>query len=149
MFRTLGFILSTLGSVPSNVFTVVLGTLNTFDGTDPKVDRLKPKVRNTIFFPVQRPERVPGAPQLAWQHLRHVLFASSDLYTCQGSNRALSWSHDAWALIALIALLSAILVLGLLWKYMGLCSVLVLLIRITRAPRAQVKIIFLQMLVMC
>ena len=35
--------------------------------------------------------------------------------------RALSWSHDAWALIALIALLSAILVLGLLWKYMGLC----------------------------
>ena len=27
-------------------------TLNTFDGTDPKVDRLKPKVRNTIFFPV-------------------------------------------------------------------------------------------------
>ena len=52
MFRTLGFILSTLGSVPSNVFTVVLGTLNTFDGTDPKVDRVKPKVRNTIFFPV-------------------------------------------------------------------------------------------------
>ena len=52
VFRTLGFILSTLGSVPSNVFTVVLGTLNTFGGTDPKVDRLKPKVRNTIFFPV-------------------------------------------------------------------------------------------------
>ena len=52
MFRTLGFILSTLGSVPSNVFTVVLGTLNTFDGTDPKVDRVKPKVRNTISFPV-------------------------------------------------------------------------------------------------
>ena len=52
VFRTLGFILSTLGSVPSNVFTVVLGTLNTFDGTDPKVDRLKPKVRNTIIFPV-------------------------------------------------------------------------------------------------
>ena len=52
VFRTLGFILSTLGSVPSNVFTVVLGTLNTFDGTDPKVDRVKPKVRNTIFFPV-------------------------------------------------------------------------------------------------
>ena len=44
--------------------------------------------------------------------------------------RALSWSHDAWALIALIALLSAILVLGNI--------VLVLLIRITRAPRAQV-----------
>ena len=48
-----------MGSVPSNVFTVVLGTLNTFDGTDPKVDRVKPsliysiatKVRNTIFFP--------------------------------------------------------------------------------------------------
>ena len=50
VFRTLGFNLSTLGSVPSNVFTVVLGPLNTFDGTDPKVDRLKPKVRNTIFF---------------------------------------------------------------------------------------------------
>ena len=49
MFRTLGFILSTLGSVPSNVFTVVLGTLNTFDGTDPKVDRVKPKVRSAIF----------------------------------------------------------------------------------------------------
>ena len=48
VFRTLGFILSTLGSVTSNV---VLGTLNTFDGTDPKVDRVKPKVRNTIFFP--------------------------------------------------------------------------------------------------
>ena len=54
MFRTLGFNLSTLGSVPSNVFTVILaiGPLNTFDGTDPKVDRLKSKVRNTIFFPV-------------------------------------------------------------------------------------------------
>ena len=38
---------------------------------------------------------------------------------------ALSWSHDAWALIAS---LSAILVLGNI--------VLVLLIRITRAPRA-------------
>ena len=38
-----------MGSVPSNVFTVVLGTLNTFDGTDSKVDRVKPKVRNTIF----------------------------------------------------------------------------------------------------
>ena len=35
-FRTLGLILSTLGSVPSNVFTVDLGILNTFDGTDPK-----------------------------------------------------------------------------------------------------------------
>ena len=43
VFRTLGFILSTLGSVPSNVFTVVLGTLNTFDGTDPTV-------WNMIFF---------------------------------------------------------------------------------------------------
>ena len=50
MFRALGFILSTLGSVPSNVFTVDLGTLNTFDGTDPKVDSVKPKARNTIFF---------------------------------------------------------------------------------------------------
>ena len=65
------------------------------------------------------------------------------LVMCPGKNRALSWSHDAWALIALIALLSAILVLGNI--------VLVLLIRITidsitRAPRAQV---FLQMLVMC
>ena len=34
--------------------------------------------------------------------------------------RALSRSHDAWALIALIALLSSILELGLLWKCMGL-----------------------------
>ena len=46
MFRTLGFTLSTLGSVPSNVFKVPKTTVNTFDGTDPKV------VRNTIFFPV-------------------------------------------------------------------------------------------------
>ena len=30
-------------------------SLNTFDGTDPMVDRLKPKVRNTIFFPCARP----------------------------------------------------------------------------------------------
>ena len=30
---------------------VVLGTLNTFDGTDPKVDKVKPKVRNKIFSP--------------------------------------------------------------------------------------------------
>ena len=52
-----------------------------------------------------------------------------------GEFRDLSWSRDAWALIAL---LSAILELGNI--------VLVLLIRITRAPRAQV---FLQMLVMC
>ena len=54
MFRTLGFNLSTLGSVPSNVFKGPKTTVNTFDGTDPKVDRLKPKVRNTIFFPVYR-----------------------------------------------------------------------------------------------
>ena len=54
MFRNLGFFLSTLGSVASNVFTVVLGTLNTFDGTDPKVDRVKPRVRNTIFFSLFR-----------------------------------------------------------------------------------------------
>ena len=39
--------------------------------------------------------------------------------------RALSWSHDAWALIALIDFLSAILVLSLLWKHI----LLVLLIR--------------------
>ena len=53
MFQTLGFTLSTLGSVPSNVFKVPKTTVNTFDGTDPKVDRIKPKVRNTIFFPVK------------------------------------------------------------------------------------------------
>ena len=52
MFRTLGFTLLTLGSVPSNVFKAPKSTVNTFDGTDPKVDRIKPKVRNTIFFPV-------------------------------------------------------------------------------------------------
>ena len=52
MFRTLGFTLSTLESVPSNVFKVPKTTVNTFDRTDPKVDRIKPKVRNTIFFPV-------------------------------------------------------------------------------------------------
>ena len=50
VFRTLGFTLSTLGSVPSNVFKVPKTTVNTFDGTDPKVDKIKPKVRNTIFF---------------------------------------------------------------------------------------------------
>ena len=38
--------------LPSNVFTVVLGTLNMLDGTDPKMDKVKPKVRNTIFPPV-------------------------------------------------------------------------------------------------
>ena len=52
VFRTLGFTLSTLGSVPSNVFKVPKTTVNTFDGTDPKVDRIKPKVRNTIFSSV-------------------------------------------------------------------------------------------------
>ena len=53
VFRTLGFNLSTLGSVTSNVFKVPKTAVNTFDGTDPKVDRIKPKVRNTIFFPVR------------------------------------------------------------------------------------------------
>ena len=43
---TLGFILLGLGSVPSNVFSIDLDTL---DGTDPKVDRVKPKV---LFSPV-------------------------------------------------------------------------------------------------
>ena len=52
VFRILGFTLSTLGSVPSNVFKVPKTTVNTFDGTDPKVNRIKPKVRNAIFFPV-------------------------------------------------------------------------------------------------
>ena len=47
----LGFYPINLGICSIKCFTVVLGTLNTFDGTDPKVDRLKPKVRNTIFFP--------------------------------------------------------------------------------------------------
>ena len=51
VFRTLGFTLSTLGSVPSNVFKVPKTTVNTFDGTDPKVDRIKPKVEHD-FFPV-------------------------------------------------------------------------------------------------
>ena len=54
-----------------------------------------------------------------------------------------AWSHDAWALIAL---LSAILVLGLIY---GLMLGFGTLIRITRVPRAQVKIMFLQMLAMC
>ena len=35
-----------------HVFKVPKTTVNTFDGTDAKVDRVKPKVRNTIFFPV-------------------------------------------------------------------------------------------------
>ena len=70
--------------------------------------------------------------QLLW------LYAGSNK-SADDMYRALSRSHDAWALIALIALLSAILVLGLLWKYMVLGSVLVLLIRITRAPRVSLK----------
>ena len=48
VFRTLGFTLSTLGSVPSNVFKVPKTTVNTFDGTESQ--GRKPKVRNTIFF---------------------------------------------------------------------------------------------------
>ena len=39
-------------SVPSNVFKVPKSAVNTFDGTDPKVHRIKPKVWNTIFFSV-------------------------------------------------------------------------------------------------
>ena len=35
-------------------------SLNTFDGTDPKVDWLKPKVRNTIFSPVTVTEYLEG-----------------------------------------------------------------------------------------
>ena len=70
MFRTLGFILSTLGSVPSNVFTVDLGTLNTFDGTDPKVDSVKPKVRNTIYFPVVHQHRGHGRVTMFQHYLR-------------------------------------------------------------------------------
>ena len=47
----LGFIISTLGSIPSNVFIVDLGTLDTctFDGTDPKVDRIKHKFQDSIY----------------------------------------------------------------------------------------------------
>ena len=47
----LGFYPIDLGICSSNVFKVPKTTMNTFDGTDPKVDRIKPKVRNTIFFP--------------------------------------------------------------------------------------------------
>ena len=49
----LGCTLSTLGSVPSNVFKVHKTAVNTFDRTDPKVDRVKPKVRSgtRFFFP--------------------------------------------------------------------------------------------------
>ena len=51
MFRALGFTLSTLRSVTSNVFKVPKSTVDTFDGTDHKADRINPKVRNMIFFP--------------------------------------------------------------------------------------------------
>ena len=65
-------------------------------------------------------------------HMREPLHLS--VFRMQKSSyRALSWSHDAWALIAF---LSAILVLGNM--------LLVLLIRETRGTS-----IFLQMLVMC
>ena len=51
----LGFTLLTLGSVPSNVRLMEQSPrstkVNTFDGTDHKVDRVKPKVWNRIFFP--------------------------------------------------------------------------------------------------
>ena len=53
VFRTLGFTLSTLGSVPSNVFKVPKTTVNTFDGTESQGHRIKSKVRKTrFFFPV-------------------------------------------------------------------------------------------------
>ena len=48
----LGFHLIDLGICSVKYFTVDLGTLNTFDGTDPKVDSVKPKVRN--FFSLWR-----------------------------------------------------------------------------------------------
>ena len=48
----LGFYPTDLGICSIKCFTVDLGTLATFDGTDPKVGRVKPKVRNTIFSPV-------------------------------------------------------------------------------------------------
>ena len=56
--------------------------------------------------------------------------------------RVLSWSHDAWALIALIALLSAILVLGNIWGFgtFDACK--------SRSEGTS-KNHFLQMLVMC
>ena len=50
MFGALGFTLSTLRSVTSNVFKVPKSIVDTFDGTDHKADRIKPKVRNMIFF---------------------------------------------------------------------------------------------------
>ena len=50
MFQTLGFTLSTLGSVTSNVFKVPKS--NIFDGTDPKADRIKPKSRTRFLFPL-------------------------------------------------------------------------------------------------
>ena len=68
MFRTLGFTLSTLGSVPSNVFKVPKTTVNTFDGTDPKVDRIKPKVRKTIFFPVLKLWRARFRLAVQWNY---------------------------------------------------------------------------------
>ena len=49
MFRTLGFTLSTLGSVTSKVFKVPKSTVNTFDGTDPMVDRQG--LEHDFFFP--------------------------------------------------------------------------------------------------
>ena len=54
MFQTLGFIPPTLGSVPSNLFTVTLVILNTFDGTDLKVDRVvNPRCSSEHdFFPL-------------------------------------------------------------------------------------------------
>ena len=47
MFRTFGLsypLWDLLHQMPKS-------TVNTFDGTDPKADRIKPKVRNTIFSP--------------------------------------------------------------------------------------------------
>ena len=47
-----GFYPTDFGICSIKCFTIHLGTLTTFDGTDPKVDRVKPKVRNTICSPV-------------------------------------------------------------------------------------------------
>ena len=60
------------------------------------------------------------------------------VYTSR-SYRALSWSPDAWALITFIALLSSILVLGLLW--MGLCSAFGTLLTLRARGHMQVKIV--------
>ena len=47
-----------LGICSIKCFTVDLGTLNTFDGTEPKVDSVKPKVRKRDFFPcVEKADR--------------------------------------------------------------------------------------------